>query len=127
YGDTVRDERRRALENLRGKLDALEADAPAPMSSAADRDTLTEDEDELVQARDRFLTRISERNYHCPAIHLFVVIDAANLVDFGATLDALGRQFYAGWGLSVVSTVAAPEGVLDELPMIEWLQTTDVQ
>jgi O-antigen biosynthesis protein len=55
-----------------------------------------------------------------PLFHLVALHEAGEEEALADTLDALGRQLYKGWGLSVISASKAPDG-LDGVPDIEWL------
>ena len=84
------------------------------------------DEQRLQYLRDQFLHRVEESGYVLPSIHLIMVADENNVVKIADTIDSLGRQVYACWGLSVISAMPSPHQDFDALPMLEWIQSEDV-
>jgi GT2 family glycosyltransferase len=120
-GADVEEGRRNAILQLREKLSGLQgvpegAPACAEESGVGARDT---------RERERFVERSAARGYHCPAIHLFVVVGENDVHRLGDTLDALAGQIYPGWGMTVLSALECPAGAFEDLPMLEWRQVSD--
>jgi hypothetical protein len=126
------------------KLEALEYDAadrrqaePALSDTTVGNEVeCTEDRDSTGCAsgeqraqylREQFLRRVEESGYVLPSVHLIMVVDESNVVNIADTIDSLGQQVYAGWGLSVISAMPPPHQDFDALPMLEWIQSEDVE
>lgn len=58
---------------------------------------------------------------HEPTIHVIVVVDDESIEHLAKTIDSMSAQLYGGWGLTVVSAMACPNPVFEELDMLEWL------
>jgi glycosyltransferase involved in cell wall biosynthesis len=85
------------------------------------------DKHQLEDAHKRFLQRAEVFNYALPSIHLIMVVEENDIASIADTIDSLGQQIYAGWGLSVISAAPPPHGDFDALPMLEWIQSDDVE
>ena len=130
YGDQdIREGRSRAIAVLREKLANLQETAepglPATAGSGSGETGVSAADGRHMRDRQRFIDRTTAPGYHCPAIHLFAVVDSGNVTGLADTLAALGDQFYSGWGMTVISTLGSPGSAFDELPMLEWQQAAD--
>jgi len=76
---------------------------------------------------EQFLHRVEGSGYTLPSIHLIMVADENDMAKIADTIDSLDQQIYSGWGLSIVSTTSPPHQDFDTLPMLEWIQSEDVE
>nr|WP_305906547.1 glycosyltransferase family 2 protein [Methylomarinum sp. Ch1-1]MDP4519236.1 glycosyltransferase family 2 protein [Methylomarinum sp. Ch1-1] len=56
-----------------------------------------------------------------PAIRCFVFVEQTDLTALADTLDSLGGQTYSNWHLTVVSSLACPDPLFDEMPQLGWV------
>ena len=128
-GPEVAQGRRRAIERIRDQLNRLadEEGGLLPDAAVSVFPTAVENDDrQLLQLEQkRFLKRAEAESYHCPVVHLITVVDENSLEGLIDTIRSLSDQFYAGWGLTVISGLQSPGGVFDELENLEWITASD--
>ncbi|WP_417511933.1 HAD hydrolase-like protein [Methylophaga sp.] len=56
-----------------------------------------------------------------PTFHLLMPLNPHELSLLSKTLESLQQQLYSGWGLTILSTVSAPELLKDAPENIEWI------
>lgn len=56
-----------------------------------------------------------------PTFHLLMPLNPHELSLLSTTLESLQQQLYSGWGLTILSTVSAPELLKDAPENIEWV------
>lgn len=59
-----------------------------------------------------------------PTFHLFIVVNAHELALLSDTLDSLAKQLYKSWGLTILSSMPAPDVFNDVEPNIEWVMVS---
>ncbi|WP_349431730.1 glycosyltransferase [Methylomarinum sp. Ch1-1] len=79
----------------------------------------------LEKKRDYELSRdgmsLAEFPEFKPAIRCFVFVEQTDLTALADTLDSLGGQTYSNWHLTVVSSLACPDPLFDEMPQLGWV------
>lgn len=59
---------------------------------------------------------------HYPIVHLFLVLRPGLENLLANTIDALAKQIYCGWRLSVIAELACPDSIFAEQDQLEWIQ-----
>lgn len=85
------------------------------------------DRRQLQHLQEQFLGRVEELGYALPSIHMVMFADENDAEKIADTIDSLAQQIYTGWGLSVISPASSPHQEFEALPMLEWIQSEDVQ
>lgn len=60
-----------------------------------------------------------------PTFHLLMSLNPSELSLLSKTIESLQQQLYSGWGLTILSTVDAPELLKDAPENIEWVVIED--
>ncbi len=122
-GDNIAIQRERAIAEMRARADG-----------ATDGPDAHDTEKSYQQWLDRHALRESDAQYYAermmrdwrtrPGMHLVISHVPGQEEALADSIDALSRQLYPEWGLSILSRMPAPEGAFADVANIEWLQYT---